>query len=167
MPNTNTANHTVVSATISPVHPLAMSQAGPSGCSEVVLEGWALKKRRKKMQGVYEMPASREYVLKFLSGFARRYFTLYHSGMLSYSFEPGQPARDHILLPQAAISTAPGRKDIHIDSTNATFHIKCLSTEDFFKWMAAFRCVSFHLCRIRCQTCSQEIHGTGCHNHRS
>ncbi|KAF8167899.1 Oxysterol-binding protein-domain-containing protein [Crassisporium funariophilum] len=88
----------------------------------VLLEGWVLKKRRKKMQG-----------------FARRYFTLYQSGLLSYAFEPGQPIRDQIFLHNAAISTAPGRKDIHIDSNTATFHIKCLSTDDFNNWMTAFR----------------------------
>ncbi|KAF5382908.1 hypothetical protein D9757_006329 [Collybiopsis confluens] len=49
------------------------------------------------------------------------------------------PIRDQIYLPNAAIATAPGRKDIHIDSNNATFHLKCLSTEDFTQWMAAFR----------------------------
>ncbi|THU91620.1 oxysterol binding protein [Dendrothele bispora CBS 962.96] len=90
--------------------------------SPVIQEGWVLKKRRKKMQG-----------------FARRYFVLQQSGTLSYSFEPGQPIRDQIFLPNAAISTATGRKDIHIDSNNATFHIKCLSTEDFNLWMVAFR----------------------------
>ncbi|PPQ95634.1 hypothetical protein CVT26_008663 [Gymnopilus dilepis] len=88
----------------------------------VVHEGWVLKKRRKKMQG-----------------FARRYFTLYDSGLLSYAFEPGQPVRDQIILHDAAISTALGRKDIHIDSNTATFHIRCLSTDDFNSWMAAFR----------------------------
>ena len=72
-------------------------------------------------------------------GFARRYFTLYNNGLLSYSFEPGQPARDQVLLGQAAISTAPGRKDIHVDSNTATFHIKCLSMQDFDMWMGAFR----------------------------
>ncbi|KAF8898512.1 Oxysterol-binding protein-domain-containing protein [Infundibulicybe gibba] len=93
----------------------------PSG-PEILHEGWVLKKRRKKMQG-----------------FARRYFTLYKTGLLSYSFEPGQAVRDHISLHHAAISTAPGRKDIHIDSDTATFHIKCLSTEEFDQWMTAFR----------------------------
>lgn len=72
-------------------------------------------------------------------GFARRYFILYHSGLLAYAFEPGQPLRDQVSLHQAAISTAPGRKDIHIDSSTATFHIKCLSTDDFNTWMTAFR----------------------------
>ncbi|EKM60912.1 uncharacterized protein PHACADRAFT_84847 [Phanerochaete carnosa HHB-10118-sp] len=90
--------------------------------SQIIVEGWVLKKRRKKMQG-----------------FARRYFTLFRSGVLSYSFHPGEPPRDQLLLTQAAIATAPGRKDIHIDSRTATFHIKCLSDEDFNKWMSAFR----------------------------
>ncbi|KAK1229386.1 Oxysterol-binding protein 3 [Marasmius sp. AFHP31] len=90
--------------------------------SVVIQEGWVLKKRRKKMQG-----------------FARRYFTLYQTGLLTYSFEPGQPIRDQIILHTAAITTSPGRKDIHIDSSNATFHMKCLSTDDFSRWMVAFR----------------------------
>ncbi|KAG5648139.1 hypothetical protein DXG03_006093 [Asterophora parasitica] len=89
---------------------------------DVVCEGWVLKKRRKKMQG-----------------FARRYFTLHQQGILSYSFEPGHPIRDQISLHQAAITTAPGRKDIHVDSNTATFHMKCLGTDDFNMWMAAFR----------------------------
>ncbi|GLB36356.1 putative pleckstrin homology domain containing protein [Lyophyllum shimeji] len=90
--------------------------------ADVVCEGWVLKKRRKKMQG-----------------FARRYFTLHQSGILSYSFEPGQPVRDQVSLQHAAISTARGRKDIHVDSNTATFHLKCLSTDDFNTWMVAFR----------------------------
>ncbi|KAF8213333.1 oxysterol binding protein [Mycena galopus ATCC 62051] len=89
--------------------------------SAVLHEGWVLKKRRKKMQG-----------------FARRYFILYQSGILTYAFDRDQPVRDQVSLHHSAISTAPGRKDIHIDS-NTTFHIKCLSTEDFNQWMAAFR----------------------------
>ncbi|KAH9946839.1 Oxysterol-binding protein-domain-containing protein [Amylocystis lapponica] len=94
----------------------------PVPVNDVVCAGWVLKKRRKKMQG-----------------FARRYFTLQQSGLLSYSFQPGEPTRDQIQLQQAAISTAPGRRDIHVDSNNATFHIKCLSEQDFETWMAAFR----------------------------
>ena len=72
-------------------------------------------------------------------GFARRYFTLSSLGHLSYAFEPGKPSRDSIILSHAAVSTYPGRKDIHIDSANVTFHLKCLSSEDFGKWMMAFR----------------------------
>ncbi|KAI0348701.1 hypothetical protein BDW22DRAFT_1386317 [Trametopsis cervina] len=105
---------------------VAQPQAVATGVSHssdlVVLEGWVLKKRRKKMQG-----------------FARRYFVLRQSGILSYSYEPGQPPRDQILLHHAAITTSPGRKDIHVDSNKATFHIKCLSIQDFNNWMTAFR----------------------------
>jgi hypothetical protein len=107
--------------------------------SDIVCEGWALKKRRKKMQG--ECHCLSRYQADTLEsvGFARRYFTLYHSGILSYSFEPGQRVRDQVSLHHAAISTAPGRKDIHVDTNTATFHIKCLSMEDFNLWMAGFR----------------------------
>lgn len=80
-------------------------------------------------------------------GFARRYFVLYQSGLLSYSFEPGKPSRDQIELPHAAISTARGQKDIHIDSNNATFHIKCLNTEDFDEWMVSFRYLAWLISR--------------------
>ncbi|KAI0036658.1 Oxysterol-binding protein-domain-containing protein [Vararia minispora EC-137] len=88
----------------------------------IVHQGWVLKKRRKKMQG-----------------FARRYFTLYDSGVLSYSFEPAKPHRDQIQLQQATISTARNSRDIHVDSNTATFHMKCLGMEDFDVWMSAFR----------------------------
>ncbi|KAI0639227.1 Oxysterol-binding protein-domain-containing protein [Trametes polyzona] len=118
--NLHSTAHLAVNAALaasSPGRPVT-----PSSTGDIVLQGWALKKRRKRMQG-----------------FARRYFTLYTSGLLSYSFEPGQPPRDQVLLTQAAISTARGRRDIHVDSHNATFHIKCLSEEDFDMWMTAFR----------------------------
>ena len=89
-------------------------------------------------------------------GFARRYFTLYESGALSYAFGPGEPVRDQISLGQAAISNEPcqcdplsptdltqgwilARKEIHVDSSNATFHIRCLNTPDFEAWMSALR----------------------------
>jgi hypothetical protein len=78
--------------------------------------------------------------VRSMSGFARRYFVLHQSGLLEYSFEPGQPARDQIFLPQAAIATTPGHKDIHLDGSTAMFHVKCLTEDDFKKWMAAFRC---------------------------
>ncbi|TCD67530.1 hypothetical protein EIP91_012284 [Steccherinum ochraceum] len=105
--------------------PAALGQPMPprlSADGDIIMQGWVLKKRRKKMQG-----------------FARRYFVLHQNGTLAYSFHPNLPIRDHIQLNHAAISSAPGRKDIHIDSNTATFHIKCLSQEDFTKWMSAFR----------------------------
>ncbi|KAG1755070.1 Oxysterol-binding protein-domain-containing protein [Suillus paluster] len=99
--------------------PLSIDTRQKSG---VVCEGWVLKKRRKKMQG-----------------FARRYFVLDQSGSLSYSIDPKRPIRDQIFLPHAALSTAVGRKDIHVDSSNATFHIKCLTADDFNTWLTAIR----------------------------
>ena len=83
-------------------------------------------------------------------GFARRYFVLNQSGVLSYSLGPGKPARDQIVLSRAAISTAPGRKDIHVDSNTATFHIKCLSMDDFNSWMAVIRS---YLLVVGCLVC--------------
>lgn len=75
-----------------------------------------------------------------MQGFARRYFTLYQDGILTYSFEPNQPVRDQISLHTAAISTISGRQDvINIDSSTGTFHLKCLSSQDFEFWMSAFR----------------------------
>ena len=59
--------------------------------------------------------------------------------MLKYSFGPGKPIRDQLSLQRAAISTSPGRKDIHIDSEMATFHMRCLTLNDFENWMAIFR----------------------------
>ncbi|KAJ7706447.1 hypothetical protein B0H17DRAFT_1037251 [Mycena rosella] len=112
MPHLNPPTNAVVGTSVAFGLPTA---------SAVVCEGWVLKKRRKKMQG-----------------FARRYFTLYQTGALVYSFDKGQPVRDQVSLHHSAISTAPGRKDIHIDS-NTTFHIKCLTTDDFDQWLAAFR----------------------------
>ncbi|KAH9944530.1 Oxysterol-binding protein-domain-containing protein [Epithele typhae] len=101
---------------------VSTAHAAPVSPTTTICEGWVEKKRRKRMQG-----------------FARRYFTLTSTGVLSYSFEPGQPQRDQILLSQAAVATAPGRRDIHIDSHTGTFHIRCLSREDFEMWMGAFR----------------------------
>ncbi|TDL28549.1 hypothetical protein BD410DRAFT_811646 [Rickenella mellea] len=89
---------------------------------DVVHEGWLLKKRRKKMQG-----------------YARRYFVLHSSGTLEYSFEPGAATRDQIPLLQAAVSSTPGGRDIHVDSDRVTFHIKCLTQSDFELWMSSLR----------------------------
>lgn len=143
-----TAAHLLLS-TAALAHPLVHSASGVHATmGSVIIEGWVLKKRRKRMQGSpvhsirlhsIRLPSGLTLFYSFETGFARRYFVLHQSGLLSYSFQPGQPARDQIQLNQAAISSAPGRKDVHIDSSNATFHIKCLSTDDFNKWMYAFR----------------------------
>lgn len=58
---------------------------------------------------------------------------------MAYSFEPGSTIRDQISLLGAAISFTPRRRDIHVDSARVTFHIKCLSENDFDSWMSALR----------------------------
>lgn len=73
------------------------------------------------------------------AGYARRYFILQSSGILAYSFEPGSQVRDQISLPGAAISSSAKHRDIHVDSSRVTFHIKCLSSRDFEIWMGALR----------------------------
>ena len=64
---------------------------------------------------------------------------LYHNGRLCYSFGPGKPIRDELSMSQAALSSATRSKDIHIDTEKATFHIKCMNTEEFNAWMIALR----------------------------
>jgi oxysterol-binding protein-related protein 3/6/7 len=116
---------------------LATTLPGPP----IVHEGWVLKKRRKKMQGLLPHRL-RLFVLILVSatiGFAKRYFTLFNTGILSYAFGKGQPVRDQITLHDAVISTTPGQLDIHVDSNISTYHIKCLTTADFDAWMVAFR----------------------------
>ncbi|KAG8762948.1 hypothetical protein FRC11_006895 [Ceratobasidium sp. 423] len=90
--------------------------------SDVLCRGWMLKKRRKKMQG-----------------YARRYFILTNSGVLSYSFDPKSPMRDSILLRHASLSSSERRKDIHIDSGTSTFHVRALTQDDFNLWIGSCR----------------------------
>ena len=111
----------------------------PLGPGDIVHQGWVLKKRRKKMQGMVSCHLLHYPLSDWAKGFARRYFVLYKDGLLSYSFGPGKPVRDELSMSQAAISSARRSKDIHIDTDKATFHIKCFNTEEFDAWMTAFR----------------------------
>ncbi|CAE6462835.1 unnamed protein product [Rhizoctonia solani] len=90
--------------------------------SDILCRGWMLKKRRKKMQG-----------------YARRYFVLTNSGVLSYSFDPKSPMRDSILLRHASLSSSERRRDIHIDSGTSTFHVRALTHDDFSLWIGSCR----------------------------
>ncbi|EGF98128.1 uncharacterized protein MELLADRAFT_96141 [Melampsora larici-populina 98AG31] len=84
-----------------------------------ILEGWMLKKKRKKMQG-----------------FARRYFYLTDQpATLSYSFSPQSRIRDSVYISLASISISRRSKSIHIDSGGSlVMHIKTLSDSDFVRW---------------------------------
>ncbi|KAF8609378.1 hypothetical protein BDV93DRAFT_518205 [Ceratobasidium sp. AG-I] len=90
--------------------------------NDVLCRGWLLKKRRKKMQG-----------------YARRYFVLNISGVLSYSFDPKSPMRDSIILRHASLSSSERRRDIHIDSGTSTFHVRALTQDDFDIWIGSCR----------------------------
>lgn len=43
-------------------------------------------------------------------------------------------------LVNVAQGLMPARKEIHVDASNATFHIRCLNMSDFEGWMSALRC---------------------------
>ncbi|CAE6390182.1 unnamed protein product [Rhizoctonia solani] len=104
---------------------LSESRAGipeAAVASDILCRGWMLKKRRKKMQG-----------------YARRYFVLTNSGVLSYSFDPKSPMRDSILLRHASLSSSERRRDIHIDSGTSTFHVRALTQDDFSLWIGSCR----------------------------
>ena len=108
---------------------------------DVLCEGWLLKKRRKKLQGLFRSLRNlfKIVLIRLTKGYARRYFILRSSGLLMYSMEPEGAIRDQIALQSAAITSTPGRKDIHVDSPRVTFHLKCLTSEDFQRWMTALR----------------------------
>ncbi|QRV91560.1 hypothetical protein RhiJN_19578 [Ceratobasidium sp. AG-Ba] len=109
-----------VSALAHSVHVNAsMPEAAVPG--DILCRGW-FEETRKKMQG-----------------YARRYFVLTVSGVLSYSFDPKSPMRDSILLRHASLSSSQRRRDIHIDSGTSTFHVRALTQDDFDVWIGACR----------------------------
>ena len=87
-----------------------------------VMQGYLLKKKRKRMQGL-----------------ARRWFTLSSTGALSYSFHPNGPIRDSVLVNLAFVHASRKEKAFHIDSGNTVMHCKALTTADFDKWTVALR----------------------------
>ncbi|GAA5840651.1 hypothetical protein JCM9279_007390 [Rhodotorula babjevae] len=88
----------------------------------VVMEGFLLKKKRKKMQGM-----------------ARRYFRLAGNGALSYAFNPTSPLRDSIFVSLAFISASRKHRTFHIDGGTTVYHCKALTLDDFDKWAAALK----------------------------
>ncbi|KAH7104210.1 Oxysterol-binding protein-domain-containing protein [Auriculariales sp. MPI-PUGE-AT-0066] len=104
-------------------HGAPAAVADPFDHSQIVYEGWMLKKRRRKMQG-----------------FARRYFMLTQGGMLAYALQPDGPVRDQIALRMRSfITSSVSRREIHIDGTHVTFHVRALAQDDFEQWMTALR----------------------------
>ncbi|KAM0790735.1 hypothetical protein ACM66B_004590 [Microbotryomycetes sp. NB124-2] len=97
----------------------------PLKAADAVMQGYMLKKKRKKMQGM-----------------ARRYFWLAPSGALSYSFHPNSPIRDSIFVNLAFVSASRKSRTFHIDSGKTVYHCKALSIDDFDKWTQALKAFS-------------------------
>ncbi|SGY63449.1 BQ5605_C007g04800 [Microbotryum silenes-dioicae] len=95
------------------------SAAPPEDC---IMQGYLLKKKRKKMQGM-----------------ARRYFYLTSTGTLSYAFNTHSPIRDSISVNLAYISANRKTRSIHIDSGKTVYHCKALTSADFDKWVKAYK----------------------------
>lgn len=72
-------------------------------------------------------------------GWAKRWFQLSPSGVLSYSTSPGGVTRGSIQIMLATISSNPEQRLIHIDSGTMLYHLKTLTMEDHERWTAAFR----------------------------
>ncbi|GAA5800787.1 hypothetical protein HPULCUR_006225 [Helicostylum pulchrum] len=89
--------------------------------TSIVKSSWLLKKRRKKLQG-----------------WARRWFQLSKTGVLSYSENPDSITRGSIQILLATISFNPQQKLIHIDSGSNLFHLKCTEDKDFDDWKTTF-----------------------------
>ncbi|GAA5973443.1 hypothetical protein JCM11641_006463 [Rhodosporidiobolus odoratus] len=88
----------------------------------LVMEGYLLKKKRKKMQGM-----------------GRRYFRLSSAGALSYAFNPNSPIRDSIVVSLAFISANRKHRTLDIDGGNTVYHCKALTLEEFDRWATALR----------------------------
>ncbi|KAH8926952.1 hypothetical protein BT69DRAFT_1347639 [Atractiella rhizophila] len=99
----------------------------------VVLKGYLLKKKSKRLQG-----------------FARRHFTLSNTGVLSYSFTPDTPARQRVNIHHCTISVPhppppsqhpqpPGHvprtpRSFNIDTGREVWHLRALNEADFDLW---------------------------------
>lgn len=86
------------------------------------VSGWLLKKKRKRMQG-----------------WAKRWFSLSPSGVLSYSTSQGSVTRGSIQILVSTISYNPKLRQIHIDSGTMIYHLKTLTESDYDLWCAALR----------------------------
>ncbi|KAI8991539.1 Oxysterol-binding protein-domain-containing protein [Mycotypha africana] len=89
--------------------------------SNSVISGWLLKKRRKKMQG-----------------YAKRWFSLSHTGALSYSTAVNSVSRGSIQILVSTISYTPNLRQINIDSGTMIYHLKAMTETDYHEWQRAF-----------------------------
>ncbi|KAL0097849.1 Oxysterol-binding protein-domain-containing protein [Phycomyces blakesleeanus] len=86
------------------------------------ISGWLLKKKRRRMQG-----------------WAKRWFSLSSSGVLSYSIDKDSIIRGSIQVMASIVSNNESQRLIHIDSGTALYHLKTSSTEEHSSWVNALK----------------------------
>lgn len=72
-------------------------------------------------------------------GWAKRWFSLSPTGVLSYSTSPSSVIRGSIQIMVSTISYNPKLRQIHIDSGTMIYHLKTLTQEDYDTWSTALR----------------------------
>jgi Rps23 Pro-64 3,4-dihydroxylase Tpa1-like proline 4-hydroxylase len=77
--------------------------------------------------------------LTTIKGWAKRWFSLSPTGVLSYSTSPGSVIRGSIQIIVSTISYNPKLRQIHIDSGTMIYHLKTLTEEDFNSWSEALK----------------------------
>ncbi|KAI8973860.1 Oxysterol-binding protein-domain-containing protein [Pilobolus umbonatus] len=84
--------------------------------------GWLLKKKRKRLQG-----------------WARRWFELSSTGILTYSLSKDDIKRGSMQVSLSTLSISPKQRTFHLDSGTTIFHLKALSPEDYEDWLTSLR----------------------------
>ncbi|KAL9547865.1 hypothetical protein MBANPS3_005961 [Mucor bainieri] len=92
---------------------------------------------KEAITGSYLAEDPGNYVLIF--GWAKRWFELSSTGVLSYSVRSGDIKRGSLQIMLATIAIAPKQRTLHIDSGTTTFHLKALSADDFDQWLNCVR----------------------------
>lgn len=121
-------------------HDARYSQFKINTQSGIVMEGYLLKKKRKKMQGMarrfFRLDYNGElaFILDCLStpwthgsAMSMRLPVLLLAGALSYSFAPDSPIRDSLSVPISYISAKRKQRTLDIDGGNTVYHCKALS----------------------------------------
>lgn len=106
---------------------VALGSPGDVHVPDNEVSGWLLKKKRKRMQG-----------------WAKRWFTLSHTGVLSYSTSQGGVTRGSIQILVSTISYKPNLRQINIDSGTMIYHLKTLTEADYDRWFSALTEIRRH-----------------------
>lgn len=134
----NTSKHVFLSLRVIPAalladHGLLASDqlafvGGSLGAQDenIVLSGWMMKKKRKRIQG-----------------WAKRWVQLERTGILSYYASRSGACRGMVDVRRSSVTRVPHRRLITIDSAEMTFHLRALDEADYAEWTAAL--ASFHV----------------------